>query len=307
MKNYLRLIHDDGEREITVAVHGLKPGWGDYDWDTLERQVHEVELRGSVYVLQWPANIVSVGALLRGDLRKIRAADEAGMSLARTLSRLRDAPSRPITLIGHSQGTLVIHSALEWLKERSRRVTRVLLMGGVVPSDAQHWENVAPAVRKEIVNVHSSADKWLIPLRGSIGRNPIDSRFHKIRDEEIDLGHFEYWSNLSYVLGSVWPERRRSRQYQAGVNRECPWCNAKLHIQPLDDSPCPECTASFYYDPQDGELYWLDGIRPLKDLRECPHCERGGILIQGTGSYQCVECRRYSKFTRKGNGVWIDD
>lgn len=179
MSTYLRLIHDDGGREISVAVHGLEPGWGDYDCDMLEQQVHQAELRGSVYVFHWPANILSIRALIRRDLRKIRAADEAGMSLARTLGRLRDAQNRPITLIGHSQGTLLIHSALEWLEERSRRITRVLLMGGVVPADAQHWENVASAVRQEIVNVHSLNDNWLIPLPGSIGRNPIASRFQK--------------------------------------------------------------------------------------------------------------------------------
>ena len=100
------MIHDDGGRDIYVIVHGLSASGG-YDSDTLERQVHEAELRGSVYLLEWPASIVSRNALLTGDVRKIRAADEAGMSLARKLSRLCDAQSRPITLIGHSQGTLV--------------------------------------------------------------------------------------------------------------------------------------------------------------------------------------------------------
>ena len=303
MSTRLCLIHDDGGREIHVAVHGLVPRWGDYDCDTLERQVHEAELRGSVYVLHWPANIVSIRALIRGDVRKIRAAIDAGISLARTLSRLRDAQSRPITLIGHSQGTLVIHSALEWLKERSRRVTRVLLMGGVVQSDTERWENVAPAVRQEIVNVHSSDDKWLIPLRGSIGRNPIDSDLHKIRDEELDVGHFEYWPELSYVLESVWPERRHSRKYEPEVESLCPWCENEIITTANSPRECPYCKVFAEYRLVDDSFYY--DIEPKE--RQCSFCESGTIWVQESAWYGCdgPRCRSWNKMKREGNKVWI--
>lgn len=263
--------------------------------------MHHAELRGSVYVLHWPANIVGFGS--RRDLRKIRAADDAGRSLARTLGRLRDGQGRPITLIGHSQGTLVIHSALEWLAERSRRVQRVLLMGGVVPSDAQHWENVAPAVGLEIVNVHSSEDVWLRPLPHPIGREPIGSRFRKIRDRKIALGHFDYWPNLSYILDRVWPKRRRSCNYRPSVEFGCPWCGMRLISPAKLNVYCPGCKVDFKYSLT-GDSCCYD-IEPKK--MQCSFCESGIIWVQESAFYGCDDptCHRLNNMEREGNKVWI--
>lgn len=303
MTTFLRLIHDDGGREISVAVHGLEPGWSDYDCDILERQVHRAELRGSVYVLHWPANIVARESIIRGDWRKIRAADEAGRSLARALGRLRDGQDRPITLIGHSQGTLVIHSALEWLAERARRVQRVLLMGGVVQSDAQLWENVAPAVGLEIVNVHSSEDGWLRPLWNPIGREAIGSRFRKIRDRKIALRHFDYWPNLSYVLDRVWPKRRRSRNYHPRVEFGCAWCGMRLTSLAKEKVYCPGCKVDFHYSLTDDSCYY--GIEPKE--RQCSFCESGTTWVQESAFYGCDDptCHRLNNMEREGNKVWI--
>lgn len=300
MSTQLRLIHDDGGPDIWVAVHGLT-GWGDYDYDKLERQVHEAELRGSVYLLQWSASIVSLNALRTGDLRKIGAADEAGMSLARALGRLRNSQSRPITLIGHSQGTLVIHSALGWLAERSRRVTRVLLMAGVVPADPEHWEGVAPAVRQEIVNVHSSRDTILFPLRGAVGRKPIESRFYKIRDVEISFGHFHYWANLSDVLKWVWPRRRRSRKYHPTLETVCPWCEQEIITTANEPLECPWCRVDANYRINDDSFHY--DIRPKK-IR-CKSCQSGTFWVQESGLYGCDEpgCREWNDVKRIGSRV----
>lgn len=300
MSTYLRLIHDDGGRDIYVIAHGLST-FGGYDSDTLERQVHEAELRGSVYLLEWSASIVSRNALLTGDVRKIRAADEAGMSLARKLSRLCDAQNRPITLIGHSQGTLVIHSALEWLKERTRRVTRVLLMGGVVRADTELWEGVSSAVRQEIVNIHSSGDKWLRPLRGSIGRKPIKSRFHKIRNVEVTSGHFQYWPFLSKVLKWIWPRRRRSRKYHPTVETVCSWCKMEIITTANEHRVCPYCKVEAKYRIFDDSFYY----RIMPKRMRCRSCESGSIWVQESGLYGCDAngCRAWNDMRRKGNRV----
>ncbi len=300
MSTQLRLIHDDGGPDIWVIVHGLAV-LGDYDCDTLERQVHEAELRGSVYVLQWSASIVRRNALLAGDVRKIGAADQAGMSLARKLSRLRDAQSRPITLIGHSQGTLVIHSALGWLAERSRRVTRVLLMGGVVRADPELWEDVAPAVRQEIVNVHSSGDKWLLPLGRSIGRYPINSDYRKIRNLEITCGHFQYWPYLSKVLKWIWPRRRRSRKYHPTVETVCPCCKVKIITTANESLECPWCKVEGTYRISDDSFHY--DIAPKK--MRCRFCDSGTIWVQGSALYGCdgPGCRAWNDVRRIGSRV----
>ena len=301
MSTQLRLIHDDGGREICVAVHGLVPGWQDYDCGTLERQVHEAEFRGSVYLLHWQASAVSIDAVLSGDLRKIRAADEAGMSLARTLSRLRDVQGRPITLIGHSQGTLVIHSALEWLAARSRQVTRVLLMGGVVRADAELWEDVAPAVRHEIVNVHSTNDRILVPLGAAIGRDAIESCFQKIRDVEVSFGHTDYWENLADILKWIWPERRRSRKYYPRVETVCPWCEMEFITTANVPLECPWCKVEAEYRIFDDSFHYDTAPKKMR----CRFCESGTVWVQESALYGCdgPRCRAWNDMRRIGNRV----
>lgn len=302
MSTYLRLIHDDGGRDIHVIVHGLST-FGGYDSDTLERQVHEAELRGSVYIFEWPASIVSFDAILTRDFRKIDAADEAGKSLARALARLRNSQSRPITLIGHSQGTLVIHSALEWFAERSRRVTRALLMGGVVLADSKLWADVTPAIRQEIVNVHSSGDKWLIPLGRSIGRFPIESTYNKIRDFEAgDFGHFDYWPYLSDILKWIWPKRRRSRKYHPTVETLCPWCETEFFTTANVPTVHEEgCGIKATYRLLDDSFETR--ITPKK-IR-CRHCDSGTIWVQESAWYGCDGdgCDGMNVIQRKGNRV----
>lgn len=300
MSTQLRLIHDDGGPDIWVAVHGLA-GLRDYDCDKLEGQVHEAELRGSVYVLQWPASVVRMNALWTGDLRKTGAADEAGMSLARALGRLQNSQRRPITLIGHSQGTLVIHSALEWLKERSRRVTRVLLMGGVVLTDSELWHDVAPAVRQEIVNVHSSSDQVLRPLRDCIGRNPIGSRFNKIRDVRMRYGHLGYWRDFAGVVQRVWPERRRSRKYHPSVETVCPWCDREIITTANEQRVCPWCRVEAKYQIFDDSFE--PRITPKK--MRCKSCKSGTIWVQESALYGCDEpgCHAWNDVRRKGDRV----
>ena len=301
MSTRLQLIHDDGAPELCVVVHGLDFGRRGYDYDTLERQVHVAELRGRVYVFQWLASVLSLQALLTGDLRKTQAADEAGASLAKGIARMQDLHSRPITLIGHSQGTYVIHSALEWLAERSRRVTRVLLMGGVVCADSELWEGVAPAVRQEIVNVHSSYDIALLPLRGSIGRNAIESRFRKIRDCEVAFGHSDYWENLADILKWTWPERRRSRRYHPIVETECECCETEIITTANVSQECPVCCVEAEYRLLD-ERFYYDTV-PKK--KTCRFCREGTIWVQKSALYRCDApgCHAWSDMKRRGNTV----
>ena len=301
MSTYLRLIHDDGGRDIYVIVHGLSTSGG-YDSDALERQVHYAELKGSVYIFEWPASIVSLETILKLDLRKIDAAAEAGKSLARALARLHNSKSRPITLIGHSQGTLVIHCALEWFADRSRHVTRVLLMGGVVPSESTIWEYMARAVRQEIVNIHSAYDEWVSWLPNCIGCKPIESRFNKIRDFEVALRHSDYWENLPDVLESVWPNRRRSRKYHPTLETLCPWCETEFCT--IANVPVVHeegCGIKATYRPLDDSFETR--ITPKKIRCRC--CDSGTIWVQESAWYGCdgYDCDGMNIVQRKGNRV----
>lgn len=303
MSTRLRPIHDDGGQDICIAVHGLT-AWGAYNGDKLERQVHEAELRGSVYLLHWSSSIVGIHTLWARDIRKEKAAQSAGISLARAIIRLPNAERRPITLIGHSQGTLVIHWALEWLAARRRCVTRVLLMGGVVCADFELWEDVAPAVRQEIVNVHSAKDRILFPLRvlgNPIGRNAIGSLFRKLRDVKIVLGHFDYWENLSYVLDRVWPERHRSRKYHPTVETVCPWCEEEIITTANEPLECPWCRVEATYQISDDSFHY--DIRPKKIL--CRSCRSGTFWVQESGLYGCDKpgCRSWNEVKRIGSRV----
>lgn len=303
MSSFLILLHDDGGRETTIFVHGLWLSVREYDLETLAQQIHRTELRGRVFLFGWRSSAFNPQTLNVLDARKIRAAEEAGRSLARRVARLARNRTSPVTLVGHSQGTLVITSALEWLLERSYCcVEWVFLMGGVVSAEKRIWEELSPAVSRGIINVHSASDWWASRLQAAIGSTAIKSGYRrKIRNIMCRFSHEEYWPNLSEVFDRAWPTRRRSRGYFARVDCDCPACGADLIVTANRDNVCPDCRVEFEYRLKDARPYCT--VTPKEIL--CSFCERETHWVQESAMYQCADCRKWSDFERVGNRVRI--
>ncbi|SMP70234.1 Protein of unknown function [Neorhodopirellula lusitana] len=81
-----------------------------------------------------------------------------GKRLAGLLGTIPGIRTRPLHLIGHSLGTVVIRSALETLAE-DYRIENVMLMGGVAGRDG--WESVAQRFTGRLVNLYSRRDAIL--------------------------------------------------------------------------------------------------------------------------------------------------
>jgi len=305
----LQLLHDDGGREITVFVHGLSPSVYEYDLETLAQQIHRTELSGRVFLFGWRSSVFNPRTLNVWDARKIWAAQEAGRSLARRVVRLARNRAGPVTLVGHSQGALVITAALEWLLERSYPCVHwVLLLAGVVNAEVSTWENLSRAVRRGIINVHSSSDWWLSSdrwfpkLEKPIGNTPIESRYRrKIRDIECCFGHGEYWDNLTEIFDMAWPTRRRSRAYFLQLDCACPACGTELAVTANQEVSCPDCRVEFEYRLKDDQIHWA--VEPKEIL--CSFCERETHWVQETAFYRCADCYEWSDFERVENRVWI--
>ena len=99
-------IHDDGQHEVTVVVHGLSLSSRYPDFESLECCVNEAELRGRVYLFFWES-----GPWHKYFRCKSRA-DYLGIALYHSLSRVKGIGSLPITLIGYSLGARVLYSFL---------------------------------------------------------------------------------------------------------------------------------------------------------------------------------------------------
>jgi hypothetical protein len=85
-------IHDDGQHEMTVVVHGLSLSSRYPDFEGLECCVNEAELRGRVYLYFWQSG--PSHSFLKCKSR----ADGLGAALYHSLSRLKGIGSLPITL-----------------------------------------------------------------------------------------------------------------------------------------------------------------------------------------------------------------
>ncbi|WDQ15673.1 DUF726 domain-containing protein [Rhodopirellula sp. P2] len=82
-----------------------------------------------------------------------------GIRLADQILNLPGVGKRPLHLIGHSLGTVVLRSALEKLAERDCRVDDLLLMGGM--TSRLNWDLQADAFRGRLINLYSPRDRIL--------------------------------------------------------------------------------------------------------------------------------------------------
>ncbi len=173
----LRVV-DDGPIQIVVAGYRARPR---------SALIAAAGLGGSIYVAQWrcgdwsdaidslaassrcfgqsqqPVLARAAGAglkLVGGGVgqfhtrHQIAVAD--GRFLADALSRLPGAADRPIRLIGHSLGTVLIHSALPAIDRGRVSVDSVTLMGSAAPRIG--WERLADTFTGPLVNLFSPCD-----------------------------------------------------------------------------------------------------------------------------------------------------
>jgi len=160
--------------------------------------IRAAELRGSTYSVLWAAGSwseagPSVGVIARGARAALPAihggraligvgtlaggigtaavigaasfrhryycARRDGIRLADKILELPGVGKRPLHLVGHSLGTVVIRSALEKLAERDCRVDDLLLMGGM--TSRLNWNEQADAFRGRLINLYSPRDRIL--------------------------------------------------------------------------------------------------------------------------------------------------
>ncbi|WP_146580479.1 DUF726 domain-containing protein [Neorhodopirellula pilleata] len=82
-----------------------------------------------------------------------------GARLPEVLQTIPGIGKRPLHLLGHSLGTVVIRSALEKIDENAFRIEDVMLMGGVAGRSG--WENLAERIAGRLVNLYSPRDAVL--------------------------------------------------------------------------------------------------------------------------------------------------
>jgi len=321
----LILLHDDGNHEINIVVHGYSPLSCYPEFEKLSCQVNEAELRGRVYLFYWQSGSWETSSPMHGAsaavatfhlpaaflinqirhyIRNKNRAEEMGRVLYQALARVPAASGWPVTLIGHSLGARVVYWFLDAVTPERFNIRDVVLLGGAVESDAGQWEECARVVRRQIVNVWSGGDTILRGGRGignPVGLIPIDSNSRKIRNVRCSHGHLDYFPNFNWILSKAFPKRRRSKDYIGKVRVECPGpkCDVIVIMGANTEVRCPECSTDFSYDASDGRCYWVH--RPK--LVECLFCDEGEIYVQGQGRYQCPECRRWNDFQREGNRV----
>lgn len=298
----LILLHDDGKPEINIVVHGYSPldtypAFGD-----LAHRINDAELGGRVYLFFWKSGNWKAPGLSYFEAKA--KAEEMGRALYRSLSHIGQSASWPITLIGHSLGARVLYWFLDAVTRERFRIQNVILLGGAVDSDAGEWEERAHVVHGEIVNVFSNHDSSLRRWRGlgnPVGLIPIESNLQKVRDFRCHLDHMDYFPSFNWIISKALPKRRRSKGFQGAVRVECPGleCASDLIVIANTEVTCPDCKTDFWYAPESGDCFWHH--RPKRV--GCSFSCGGAIYVQGSGRYQCPDCRRWDEFKRVENKV----
>ena len=342
MSGQLILLSDDGAPEIHIVVHGYHPSRKRPVLDILESQVNHAELRGQVYLYHWESGsrpipggkyVVTAGALIpipqfkflfwlgtlglaltyniARFLKNMHRADQMGRQLAKNLHKLKDSHRYPITLIGHSLGSRVVTAALCHVDAEKFNIRRAVLLAAAMeePPDGYDWNDAVRPIRRELVNVWSEKDKilyWLKPrmlLTLCIGSDPISDAPAKVRNKKCSLGHTEYMEQLGYILDTAIKGRKRSTNYTGRIYVNCPneSCGWMVGVLPNTVEECSECGVEFEYDPAADQCYWKHSPKWVL----CTHCEEEEVLVQDTAEYQCSYCRRWSKFERVGNTVYV--
>ncbi|MCC9655650.1 DUF726 domain-containing protein [Rhodopirellula halodulae] len=187
----IEAIDESGQGPIHIVVAG-------YRARPCENLVRAAKLSGSTYRVRWAAGswaeagasagvmaratrvavpalhqgraLVGVGSLAGGigaaavigaaNFRiRYATARRDGLRLADEIMKLPGVRTRPLNLIGHSLGTVVVRAALERLSERPCHIEDVLLMGGM--TSRKKWDQHAEMFRGRLVNLYSPWDRVL--------------------------------------------------------------------------------------------------------------------------------------------------
>ena len=248
-------IHDDGQLEVTIVVHGFSPRSFYPDFELLKWSINEAEIRGRVYLYYWES-----GPLHRFFQAKSRA-DCLGASLYYALSHCKDIGSLPITLIGYSLGSRLLAGFLDYIPNFTFKIRSVVLLGGAADNDddvdnRHDWDKRARLVSGEIINVYTRTDRELTRYRhivgDPVGVNPITSRLLKIRNVHWPWDHDDYFEQFDLALFKALPTRRRSVNFNGEVLIKCPGkdCEERLIVKANTESYCKDCRIEFRYDPR---------------------------------------------------------
>lgn len=270
MKTKLQLIHDDGNKEINIFIHGyLKNSKNDFD--EIMYQINHLELRGKVYVLNWISTkyivktsypikfSVSIGIIsfVIDYLSMKYRAQNIGTNILRNIRRMKFSKTYPINLIGFSLGTLAIQYSLMYSYWGDLKLKNVILLGGAADNKSDIWKDCLDNIQGKIYNVYSKDDDILRLeiFATTIGRNPIKCKNKKIINKKLNLGHGDYMKNLSYIFDRIVPERRRSKNYFGDVIQCCPICKEDLIVKTNLKGNCHYCDCNFMFSPSDNGYY----------------------------------------------------
>lgn len=150
-----------------------------------------------------------------------------GGRLPEVLRTIPGIGRRPLNLVGHSLGTVVIRSALEKIDRDDFRINNVTLMGGV--AGRRGWEGLAERFSGRLTNLYSPRDSVLSiapVLERLVGNgevvfdNPRSSHDrlvnHNVCDElpspfNAIAHHSGYWKHFGQYLRDLRGDLRRER------------------------------------------------------------------------------------------------
>ncbi|MBD3609650.1 MAG: DUF726 domain-containing protein [Gammaproteobacteria bacterium] len=240
----LTALHYGDENEVNIFVHGYRAISNAEEMKGLATQIMKIKPRGWVYLFHWGSGQwqfksdidyskkvrLTLRTLARGIIlpyvapfkglwtvldfkRKERSAEELGKRLKRHISRIPEAKSCKINLIGHSLGARVIHHALQgdWSEYR---INDVILLGGAADAECESWDACLKQIKGKVYNAYSRKDKVLSMTpdkRKRIGREPLLKGHKKVVNREYpSFGHTDYWKRLDYIVPRLWDKFKPS-------------------------------------------------------------------------------------------------
>jgi len=330
------LLNDDGEKMITVFIHGYCAIRSKEEFLNVASEINSLQLKGAVYLLYWrsgnwhiPPGLILAGKfLMKGknvfsppmiflDLAgtvfmnffKFKmmesAAEKLGRELPQRLSKIKNSRHYPITLVGHSLGARAIYYGLSEKDWSGFNITDVVFMGAAVSANpieefGESWENSISEINGKLFNLYSHKDfaLGLKPMEDCAGKNPIRERVGRIININTGLGHTDYWPSLEWCFERVYPNRKRSKKYFGLIETYCPYCEESLLAISNSMNECPSCSVVFGYDHKNAEDFFTNK-HPEPIGFECPNCEEV-FPIQESAVYQCGECNCEIDIKRKG-------
>ena len=246
----LDLLHEGPEKVINVFIHGYRSVKTAHEYAALCAKILAAKPPGQVYCYHWPSTGVRLPAtvtilrhakqLLRlnpaawglaalewivgkgiketvGFKTAERQAEKAGKEMLRRVSRVSNAKSFPVNLIGHSLGARVIQFSLMHSDWSKYDLQQCILLGGAADLQA-HWGELYEHVNDRIMNVYSKKDVVLRitpDRRKRVGRYPISSPYKGIVNRHYgSFGHWDYWKRLPYLLPRLSPAFKASKSYR---------------------------------------------------------------------------------------------